>query len=250
MSEAPDGPVLLGYRKGGQPIFLIQGGAVDPPTFTQPPAADPPAGDPGSTDDPPPADPPEGDPPNPDDPPELGAAGKAAIDRMKARLKDETTKRKAAEAKAAELEAKNKPPKPPAGDDDAPTAEQLRNEARKEARAEVARDRALDRVEVLAAKTFNDPADARVFLAAQVDDFLDNGQPDAEAITEALADLLKARPYLALAAPRRWTANGDNGPRGGKPKDLDAQIAEAQAKGDTNAFIALQNQKLQQQTTT
>jgi hypothetical protein len=208
-----------------------------PPAPTDTPATDPPADT-----DPPAADPPEGD---AADPPELGDAGKAAIDRMKAKLKDETARRKAAEAEAAALKAKADTPGA-----DTPTPEQLRADARREVQAEVARERALDRVEVIAAKTFADPTDARVFLQSQVDDFIDGTQIDADAITEALADLLKARPYLATGTPRKWTANGDGGPRGGRPKDLDALIAEAQANGDVNAFIRLQNQKLQQQIST
>jgi hypothetical protein len=193
------------------------------------------------------ADAPEGgaDPHSPDTPAaDLGDAGKQAIDRMKARVKDESAKRKAAETELAALKEKAE-----SGDAEA-SAERIKAEARKEAQAEIAKERALDRVEVLAAKNFADPADARVFLAAQVDDFIDGTTIDADAITEALTELLKTRPYLAAGAPRKWTANGDGGTRGGKPKDLDAQIAEALAKGDTAAFIRLQHEKFQTTQTT
>jgi len=229
MSEAS--PVLLGYRKGGQPIYLIQGGSepADPPTDPAPPV------DPADSGDPPPADPAEGE---TDPPGDLGDAGKQAIDRMKAKVKEETARRRAAEAEAAALKAKSA--KDAEGE---PTPEQIREQARTEARTEVARDRALDRVEVLAAKTFADPADARVFLAANVDDFLDGNTVDSDAITEALADLLKARPYLATGTPRRFSGTGDGGFRGGKQKDLDTQIAEAQAAGDVKAYLRLQHQK-------
>jgi hypothetical protein len=243
MSEAA--PVLLGHRKNGRPIYLIQGGA-EAPAFQQPAApTDPPAPvDPPDTDDPPSADPPEGDTDSPDEG-DLGEAGKRALHQLRAQVKEETakrraaeSKRRAAEAKAAALEAKAT--KPTEGE---PTPEEIRRTAREEAQAEVVRERALDRVEVLAAKSFTDPADARMFLAASVEDFLDSGSIDSEAINEALADLLKARPYLAIGAPRRFSGTGDGGYRGTKPKDLDSQIAEAQAKGDISAYLRLQHQK-------
>jgi hypothetical protein len=240
MSEVTHVPVLIGRRKDGRPIHLVQGGAEPAPD------ADP-AVDPAQPDDPPAAEPPErkADPGDGDatPPPELGDPGKQALERMKSRVKDETTRRKAAEAEIAEL--KSKMPAP----EDTPSPEQVRAELRRQMQIEMAKERALDRVEVLAAKNFADPADARVFLASQVDDFVDDATIDSDAIAEALADLLKARPYLAAGTPRRWTATGDGGARGGKPKDLDSQIAEAQARGDVTSFIRLQTQKLQSTTT-
>jgi hypothetical protein len=240
MSDAFDEPVLLGYRKNGLPIYQIQGGAVDPPQLPAPDSGAP--NDPGTGDDPAPADPPEGD----TDPPEPNDLA-AELKLLKSKHFHEKNLRKVAEAKVAALQAKATAP--PAADDNAPTPEQIREAARNEARAEVAKDRALDRVEVLAAKAFADPADARMFLAANVDDFLDNGQPDPDAINHALAELLKARPYLASGTPKKWTANGDGGTRGGQPKDLAARIAEAQKTGNVAEFVALQNQKFQTPTT-
>jgi hypothetical protein len=236
MSDAHEHmPTLLGYRKGGQPIFLVQGAAESPAPAEQDPTSEPtPVDDPsvaGET----------GDQADQDEkqPAELGDAGKQAIDKMKQRMRDEATKRRAAETELAAIKAKAAAE---AGDQQA-TAEQIKADARKEAQTEIAQERALDRVEVLAAKSFADPADARVFLASHVDDFIDDGQVDIDAINEALTELLKTRPYLAAGAPRKWTATGDGGVRGGKPKDLDAQIAEALAKGDTAGYIRLQNQK-------
>jgi hypothetical protein len=167
----------------------------------------------------------------------LGPKGQQALDRMKAKLREETKQRKAAEARLAEKDK----PKPPEGE--APDPAAIREAALAEARAEVLTERALDKVEVLAAKTFANPALARKLLAGEAADFVDGGKVDTEAIAEALEALLKAEPYLAGGTGKRFGSSGDHGPRGSQPKDLAAQIADAQARGDVKAVIRLQNQK-------
>jgi hypothetical protein len=92
--------------------------------------------------------------------------------------------------------------------------EKAREEGRAEARAEVLKDRALDKVESKAAKLFADPEDARALLASQVDDFIDDGKVDSEAIDKALAELLKRKPHLG-ADTRRFKGGADGGARGG-----------------------------------
>src|SRR6185312_14715645 len=84
-----------------------------------------------------------------------------------------------------------------------------------EARAEVLRERALDKVEAKAAKLFADPEDARALLAARVEDFVDDGQVDVDAINEALADLLSKKPHLAAAKAARFQGGADGGARKG-----------------------------------
>lgn len=165
---------------------------------------------------------------------------KARSRQWERRNKDAVRARKAAEAKAAELEGASKKP------EDAPDAEQIRKQAKKEARAEALRDRVGDRIEALAAKTFNDPADARAFLSSKTEDFIDGEEIDSDAIKEALAELLTEKDYLARGAKKqRFTGTGDNGPRGtGQPKDLDTRIREAEKAGDVALYIRLQNQKL------
>lgn len=143
---------------------------------------------------------------------DLGDAGKQALDRMKA---ERNQARKERRALAAELEELKKP-KPDAAD-----PEQIRQQARAEARAEVLKDRALDRIEAKAAKLFADPEDARALLAAHVDDFVDDGKIDVEAIQEALEDLLKRKPHLGATPQARFTGSADGGARNGtKPDQL------------------------------
>jgi hypothetical protein len=216
-------PILIGHRRNGRPIYLAQGAEDNPP--------------PDPVSEPPPADPPDDDPEGAD---ALADPGKKALEAMKARVRDERELRKAAETRAAAAEAKVKP-----ADDPGPTPEEIRAEARKTVQAEVLKERALDRVEILAAKAFADPGDARHFLASHVEDFLDGDKVDQDAIKEALADLLKQKAYLGVKDPRQFQGTGDNGPRGtGKPRDLDALITDATAKGDVRAVLRLQNQKL------
>jgi hypothetical protein len=82
-----------------------------------------------------------------------------------------------------------------------------RREAEEAVRAEVRRERVLDRVEVLAAKDFADAEDARLRLEKRANEFVDkDGGIDAAAIGKALADLLKEKPHLS--------ARGDGRPKG------------------------------------
>lgn len=119
------------------------------------------------------------------------------------------------------------------GDDKAkgPDLDTLRAEIKAEARAETAKDRALDKLEAKAARLFQNPEDARAFLADKVGDFIDDGgKVDVEAITDALDDLLKQRPYLGVTQgdTKRFKGTGDGGPKGnaGKP-----QLTRADLKG-------------------
>lgn len=89
-----------------------------------------------------------------------------------------------------------------------------RKETEDAIRGEVRRERVLDRVEVLAAKDFADPEDARLRLEKRADDFVGkDGAVDAEAISAALTALLKDKPHLAAKSSR---PSGDvgQGPRG------------------------------------
>lgn len=168
----------------------------------------------------------------------LGDAGKKALDSMKGKWQKERDARKALEDRLAKLEHP--------GDDktgEQPDPAEVRKQARAEARAEVLRDRALDKVETRAAKLFADPEDARALLASQVDDFLDDGDIDTNQIDEALTRLLKKKPHLAAAtAGKRFNGSADGGARNGsgKPTQLTdqdlkrmtpQQIVEARSKG-------------------
>ncbi len=156
----------------------------------------------------------------------LGDAGKKALDAMKSKWQKERDERKARDARIAELEAQLA--KPDDGKAE-PDTDKIREQAKAEARAEVLRDRAMDRVEARAAKLFADPEDARALLAGQVENFLDNGKVDSDAIEEALADLLKKKPHLAAQSGGRFAGGADGGARNGsgKPQQLTAQQVKA-----------------------
>ncbi|MFV2094834.1 hypothetical protein ACFHW1_04995 [Micromonospora sp. LOL_014] len=171
----------------------------------------------------------------PDGADQLGDAGKKALDAMKAKWQRERDQRKALADELAKLKA------PKGEEEDQVDPDEIRKQAQAEARAEVLRDRALDKVEAKAAKLFADPEDARALLAARVDDFVDDGQVDTDAITEALDDLLKKKPHLAAKADKRFAGSADGGARkGSKPDQLTrqdlkrmtpAQIVKAQEEG-------------------
>jgi len=176
----------------------------------------------------------------------LGDAGKRALDKMKADLRAEKARRKAAENEAAALKAS----KAEGGDDSKTDLDAVRAEALKQARAETLRDRALDRLEARAARKFNDSADARAHLASHVEEFIDGDKVDSAAIDEALTELLEAKPYLAAGGAKpRFEGTADNGARRGAsgPKQLGKadlsrmtpdQIVAAQKAGQLDEYMA------------
>lgn len=174
---------------------------------------------------------------------QLGDAGKKALDAMKVKWQKERDARKALADQIAGLTA-DKGKK-----DDQPDPDEIRKQARAEATAEVLKDRALDKVETKAAKLFADPEDARALLASKVDDFIDDGKVDVEAIEEALEELLKRKPHLAAKADKRFAGSADGGARkGSKPEQLTRQdltrmtpqqIVKAQADGRLNELMGI-----------
>lgn len=158
---------------------------------------------------------------------QLGDAGKKALDRMKQQLRQEKRLRKEAQAKAEQA-------KPKSDDADKPDLEQVRRQAREEAAAEALRDRALDKIEAKARK-FADPEDAAAILlrSRQVEDFIDGGKVDAEAITEALDELAEAKPHL-LSRQSPGAGQFDSG-RGKKSEK--GQLSREDLKGMTSPQI-------------
>lgn len=178
---------------------------------------------------------------------QLGDPGKRALDAMKARVKAERDRRRALEAELAELKGATSKP----SDGETVDVDAIRAQVRAEMQAEVLRERALDKIEAKAARLFADAEDARALLAGRADEFVDHGQVDVEAISEALAELLERKPHLAAATvrgPRTPAPDPTQGSRSAGPPDLDALIAEAEARGDTRAAIALKARKLTQET--
>ncbi len=90
-----------------------------------------------------------------------------------------------------------------------------RQDTERTVRAEVTRERVLDRIEVLAAKDFADPEDARLRLGVHVSDFVGgDGTVDVTGIQSALIDLLKSKPHLAAVKDDgRPKGNADQGVR-------------------------------------
>lgn len=189
-----------------------------------------------------------------DDDKPLGEAGQKALTAEKEK------RRKAAErARAAEKErddaraelAKLKAGK--TGDDNKPDADEIRRAAREEAQAETLKERVLDKIEAKAAVRFADPEDAVALLGRRADEFIDGKRVDLDAIVEALDELLEKKPHLAKQVKGKRNPDPDKSQgagRGGNSGagDLDAQIAEAQQKGDYKAVIRLNGQKLAAQT--
>lgn len=166
---------------------------------------------------------------DPDGADALGDKGKKALDEMKAKWREARDRAKAAEDKLAA--ATKKEPNP--GD-----LEAIRDQIRADARAEVLRDRALDKIEAKAAGRFKDPEDALLRLGKNVDDYISDGKIDLDAIEDALVDLLERRPDFGIAQgePKRFKGTADSGPKAdaGKP-----QVTEAQLKNMTPEQIVV-----------
>ena len=191
------------------------------------------SGEPGGEPSPDP-DPDDGDKP-------LGEKGEKALAAEKDKRKAEQKRRRDAEKKVKDLEAEvaalrkaATPPAPPKPADDGqpaqggdPTPEPvdvdaIRAEVREQMLLETARQRVLDRIEIAAAKKFADSKDAVALLmqGKTADDFLDDGKPDDESIQDAIAELLKTKPYLGVSAQggKRFQGSGDGGPKPPKPQ--------------------------------
>lgn len=196
--------------------------AGNPPP-TEPPAPTPaPGTDPAA---PPPA---EGDVP-------LGPAGEKALAEWKVRAKTGEKALAEATARLKEFEDAQKTESEKLAER-ATAAEQRANQATRLAVAA--------KVEALAVGTFEDPEDAIGSLDPAA--FITDGVIDTDAIKTALAQLLERKPHWAKATgPRLPKPDPAQGPRpGATPGDIEAQIRDAQAKGDWRTALSLQNSKL------
>jgi hypothetical protein len=164
----------------------------------------------------------------------LGAPGQKALQAEKDRRREADRRRREAirqrDEALAELARLKKPGEQKSkGQTDGeaselPDLDAIRAEAEEKAaariKAEVLKDRVADRIEVLAAKRAQDPDVVRTLLmnGSEIADFLDGDKIDAEAIKEALDELLEAKPYLAVQAQgpaKRFQGSGDGGARKG-----------------------------------
>lgn len=157
----------------------------------------------------------------------LREEGLKALNEWKTRAKEAERKAKQADTLQAELD---KVRQSQMGESEK-AIENARKEGERAAMTRLQSERVLDRVEVLAAKTFADPEDARLRMAARVADLTTgDGTPDVKAIQAALTDLLKDKPHLA-ATPTRARGDIDQGARGGQPDAFDMNRELLRATG-------------------
>lgn len=177
--------------------------------------------------------------------PDLGDAGKRALDAMKA----ERNAAKAA-AKAALLEAEQL--RAEIANKDKPAEEVALENARKEGRTEAikAADQRVIKSELKALATgkLADPTDAHLYIDVTSFDVNDEGEPDSDALAEAISDLLKRKPHLAAGTQPRFEGGGDGGSRPpAKPAEsLDEAIAAAQTARNFPLVATLKQQKAAQ----
>ncbi|MFF1321445.1 hypothetical protein ACFVZZ_18765 [Streptomyces chartreusis] len=170
----------------------------------------------------------------------LGDPGKKALDTMKGKLKAERDKRRALEARLAELD------KP--ADGSAPDQDALVRQAEQTAMARVNERIVRAEVRAAAAGKLADPADAYRFLDLTQFEVDDDGNVDADEVSDAIEDLLKSKPYLAAqgggTTKPRFQGTADSGARKGnaRPTQLtEADVRRLSAAGKHAEIVQAQN---------
>ena len=166
----------------------------------------------------------------------LGDPGKKALDAMKAKWKAAEDRAKAAEAAAAEALAKAE------GKEKEYAAEQERRRVEQEALSKANQRILKAEIRAQATAKLADPADALLYLDMSSFEVGDDGEVDAQAITAAIDNLIKSKPYLAAQGERRFQGGADGGPRKETGPSLEDQIAAAQKVGNYALAIALKRQ--------
>jgi hypothetical protein len=123
------------------------------------------------------------------------------------------------QARIKELEAKSTPK----GDGE-PDADKIREEAKAEAAREALNGRVEDKIEAKAS-AFADPEDVVAILlkGRDIEDFIDDGKVDVDAIVDALKELGEKKPHLLAKGGKRFQGDADQGARKGskaRPKSL------------------------------
>jgi hypothetical protein len=215
--ELPVHPVTgqraIGVLPSGRVVWPIRGGSGDDEPG-EPDAGDGDAGD-G-------ADGGDGD---------LGDAGKSALAKERKARRDAEKRSKALEAQLAERDAKaGDGKKGDAGDDGKPDAAQIRRDAETAATVKANARILAAEVRAAAAGKLADPSDAARYLDLAEFEVGDDGTVDADAITEAISDLIKSKPYLAAKASG-FQGSGDGGARGSSRRQLTrADLKDMSAK--------------------
>lgn len=174
----------------------------------------------------------------------LSDAGKQALDRMKAKWKEADRLAKEREAALAELQAKAD------GREAEHQAEIERRKVEEDALAK-ANERILKaEVRANAAAKLADPADALRFIDLSEFEVGTEGDVDAEAISAAIDDLLKSKPYLAAqggSGPVFESPGSHREPGKGQVSDSELkrmtpdQINAARAEGRLNDLLGIKN---------
>ncbi|WP_306186961.1 hypothetical protein [Streptomyces sp. MK5] len=222
----------LGWRKarpgedpaGQYPIWPILGGAEDDGDGggDQGDGAD--TGDGGDDDQDGDADTGDGGDAGDDDPEgadQLGDPGKKALASMKDKWKAERDKRRELEAKLAE---RDKP-----ADGDNPDPEAIVRQAEQKALAKANERIVRAEVKAAAAGKLADPKDAFRFLDLAQFEVDADGNVDADEISDAIAELLQTKPYLAAqGGTKRFQGTADSGARKGTGRP--PQLSETDVK--------------------
>ena len=188
-------------------------------------------------------DPPAADPPAEDPPADLGDAGKRALDAERTARKEAERLAREATAELDRLRLEQLP-------DNERLIAEARDEARSEALASVnsrllaAELRAATAGRLADPSLLADPEVAVRLLGLSEVPVTDTGDIDSEAISDAVASFLEAKPYLAVSATQP-AGNADQGARRSpQSKDLQTQIREAEAAGDWQLAGQLKLHKL------
>lgn len=176
----------------------------------------------------------------------LGDAGKKALDAMKADRNAAKAELAAAQTLLADMKAK-------AEGREAEHAAQVAAQKVKDDALAVANQRILKaEFRAAAAGKLADPADALKFLDLSSFEVGDDGDVNAEAITAAIEDLIKTKPYLAAATAPKF-GSADAGVRNGTmPSQLTAadvarltaehkhaEIEKAREEGRLNQMLGI-----------
>lgn len=182
---------------------------------------------------------------------QLGDPGKQALDRMKGKWQTERDKRKAAEARIAELEAAQGGKSADDAGEKGPDPEQVVRDAERAATQKANARILRSEIKAAAAGKLTDPKDALLYLDLDKFEVDADGGVDEDEIAEAIDDLVKKKPYLGAAqGGRRFEGSGDGGARkgGGRPSQLTREaldqmgpdeIVKAKAEGRLDDVLGI-----------
>ncbi|XKK40320.1 DNA polymerase V family protein [Nocardiopsis sp. ARC36] len=170
----------------------------------------------------------------------LGPKGTKALVAEKARRREETRKRRAAEAELDKLRSGGKADDP----------DQIRHQAEQAATAKANLRILRSEVRAVATGKLADPKDALTFIDLDSFEVDENGDVDTEEIADAIDTLLTSKPYLAAATAKRFQGTGDGGAarKAAQPKQLTRddvkrmspqQIVKAKADGRLDDVLGI-----------